>query len=288
MSGSAGRGLEDLHIAVVGMGLMGASLALALRGRCASLLGVDSDPETVAIARERGVVDRASETPDSVLSEVDVVILATPVRAILDVLRALPDLHPGRAVVLDLGSTKRAVVAAMDGLPERFDPLGGHPMCGKETAGIDHADPGMFIDAPFALTPLPRTGPGARGFAEKLVGALGARPLWLDPGTHDRWVAATSHAPYLAAAALSLATPLEAAPLAGPGFRSASRLAGSATSMTLDILLTNPDLVLEAVGRIATQLDIIAGALSRRDEAALEDHLSRAAARRRTLAASPD
>lgn len=123
-------------VAIIGLGLMGGSLALALHGRCARLLGCDRDPDVVTLALERQVVDAASTEPAALLPQADLVVLAVPVRASLEWLQRLPGLHPGQAVVLDLGSTKTAVLQAMEALPERFDPLGGHPMCGKEDGSL--------------------------------------------------------------------------------------------------------------------------------------------------------
>lgn len=271
--------LTPARVAILGLGLMGGSLALALRGHCAAVWGVDPDPLARQLASERQAVDRVSADPAEALPQADLVVLAAPVGAILALLRDLPGLHPGSPVVLDLGSTKAEVVRAMAGLPERFDPLGGHPMCGKEKASLEYADPALFRDAPFAFTPLPRTRPRARLLADQLARFLGARPLWLDAETHDRWTAATSHAPYLLASALSAATPGESAPLVGPGFRSTARLAAASPGMMLDILVTNRQQVLEAVGRFRRSLDALEAHLAQGDWEALERLLAQGAGR---------
>ena len=233
--------LSASRVAIWGLGLMGGSLALALKGKCRAVFGIDADPAAVDLARADGIVDAAGTRPGELLPEADVVVLATPVRTILRLLGELPGLHPGPAVVLDLGSTKRAVLAAMARLPERFDPLGGHPMCGKEKNSLRYAEAAIFQKAPFALTALPRSSAQARALGKALALAVGACPLWLDAAQHDRWVAATSHAPYLLANALAGATAVECAPMIGPGFRSTARLAGSSPAMMLDILATNAD-----------------------------------------------
>lgn len=257
--------LQNARIAILGLGLMGGSLALALQGKCAALFGVDPDPAALSLAIEKGIVSRASADPTSVLPQAELVILAAPVRTIIEILNELPNLHSGEAVVLDLGSTKTQIVEAMSCLPPRFDPIGGHPMCGKETFSLANADPRLFEGAPFALTPLPRTSEKARNLAEELVCTIGARPLWLDAETHDRWVAATSHLPHLLSVALTLATPHEAAPLIGPGFRSMARLARSSPAMRLDILATNRENILEVLGRFRTQLDLLETCLTNDD-----------------------
>jgi len=176
--------------------------------------------------------------------------------------------------VLDLGSTKRQVVAAMQALPERFDPIGGHPMCGKEKASLNYAEARLYQKAPFALTPLPRTTPAARALAGQLAEAIGARPLWLDADTHDHWVAATSHLPYLVANALAAATPLDALSMAGPGLRSTTRLAGSSLQMMSDILGTNQDFVLGRLAQFRQALDQLEAALVEGDESGLVESLS--------------
>jgi len=270
--------LEERVIAILGLGLMGGSLALALRGRCTGLIGIDPDPQAVDLALARGVVDQASVSPHKLLSQADLVILAAPVGAILSLLRALPDLHTGMAVVLDLGSTKSDILNAMKALPPRFDPLGGHPMCGKEKASLAFAEDGLYRDAPFVLTPLERTTPHARSLAEQLVQAVGARSLWIDAETHDRWVAATSHLPYLLANTLAAITPLEAGPLVGPGFRSTTRLAPASLTMMVDILTTNRENILESVQRFRQTLHTIELSLKAGDMETLRIQLAQGAA----------
>jgi len=278
--------LSNCRVAVLGLGLMGGSLALALRGRCRLLLGSDPDPAARELAHTRCAVDVVAADPAEILPQADLVVLAAPVRAILGLLADLPRLHPGQAVVLDLGSTKRAVVAAMQNLPPRFDALGGHPMCGREKGGLAAADPGLFAGRTFAFTALERTSPGARRLADELALALGARALWLDPATHDRWTAATSHLPYLAANALAAVTPTAAAPLAGSGFSSTTRVATTPPGMMLDVLLTNRENVLAGLAQLQAQLARLESSLAQGDEAALRELLLAGAAQREILVPS--
>jgi prephenate dehydrogenase len=272
--------MRSTRIAIIGLGLIGGSLALALRGHCAELLGVDPDPQALAVARRRGICDRLAATPEELLPAADVIVLATPARAILRLIHALPDLHTGRALVLDVGSTKTAIVQALSSLPERFDALGGHPMGGKEKGGLENADASLFEGVSFAFTPLPHTSEQARVFAGELAGVIGAHPLWLDPATHDTWAAYTSHLAYLVSAGLALATPGQAAPLAGPGFRSTTRLAASDPGMMLDILITNRANVRTALAQYRKQIDRLDAALAAADESALRHLLEEAAGRR--------
>lgn len=270
--------LEECVVAVLGLGLMGGSLALALRGKCKTLLGIDPDPQVVALALECQAVDRAAVSPLDLLPEADLVILAAPVGAILSLLRALPDLHPGPAMVMDLGSTKVEIVRLMQSLPGRFDPMGGHPMSGKEKGSLANAEAGLFLEAPFALIPLERTTPGARRIAEQLVAAVGARPVWLDAETHDRWVAATSHLPYLLANTLAAVTPLDARPLVGPGLRSTTRLAPASLAMMIDILTTNRQNILDCLQDYRHALESVENSLMTGDLQALSAQLALGAA----------
>ncbi len=270
----ANASLAECRVLILGLGLMGGSLGLALQGRCAVRLGYDPSPQTVALALERSAVDQAASDLSAGLPLADLIVLAAPVRAILNWIERLPGLHPGPTVVIDLGSTKRQVCAALDRLPERFEPLGGHPMCGKERPGIENAEAGLYQQAPFALVRLERTSPRAAALAGQLVQAVGARPLWLAAETHDRWVAAVSHLPYLLSNALAAATPPEALPLAGPGLRSATRLAGSSLAMMGDILATNGDNVLAALAALRARLDGLEQALAASDEAGLVESLA--------------
>lgn len=261
--------LRDLRVVVYGLGLMGGSLALALRNSCASLTAIDPDHATRELAESQKLVDAILSEPPAGGLPADLLILAAPARANLALLERLDDLHPGPAVVLDLSSTKVQIVEAMLRLPGRFDPLGGHPMCGKESSSLAYAEAALFQGAAFALTPLERTSPAARALAEALVRHVGALPLIIDAETHDRWVAATSHTPYLLASALAATTPVEAAPLIGPGFRSTARLAASERRMMLDILLTNRTQVLRQLAAVQGRLADLQAALDSGDEKAL-------------------
>jgi prephenate dehydrogenase len=274
---------SQARVAIIGLGLMGGSLALALRGQVREVRAADPDPAIHELARRMELVEQISDDPAEALPGADIVILAAPVQAILELIAQLPRLHPGSPVVLDLGSTKRHICQVMGSLPDRFDPVGGHPMCGKETAGLRGADASIFKGATFALSALERTTARGKQVAEQIAHLVGAIPLWIDPETHDRQVAATSHLPYLLANALALATPREAAQLVGPGFRSTARLAASFTPMMLDVLASNRENILQALGRFRSELDIIENILAQNDHEAFGKILSRSAERHAEL-----
>jgi prephenate dehydrogenase len=280
--------LANCRVAILGLGLMGGSLALALRGRCAHLTGIDPNGATLALAKEMGLADLLALRPGNFLEQTDLIILAAPVRTIVDLLNRLPQWQPNPAVVLDLGSTKADICAAMDGLPQRFEAVGGHPMAGKERSSLHAAEAGLYQGAPFGLIETKRSTPGARRLAEELAVSVGARPLWLDAATHDRWTAATSHLPYILSGALAAVTPVEAAPMIGPGFRSASRLAVTPVEIMLDVLQTNRDNLLEGLSHLRNQLDLVQTLLENENYTQLAAVLTGAAHQRRALLEAPD
>jgi prephenate dehydrogenase len=267
----------ERRIAILGMGLMGTSLAMALQGKCTRLIGIDPDPAVIEYLNQQHVCDEAGSDPAALLLQADLIILAAPVQTIISLIHSLPLLHPGPAIVMDLGSTKTEILRAMQDLPERFDPIGLHPMSGKEKSGPMNADPAIFRNAPFALVPLERTSSETRTLAEHLALLVGARPLWLDSDTHDRWVAATSHVPFLVSSALAAATPLEAAPLVGSGFRSAARLAGTSTTMMMDILATNRSNILHSMHQTRIELEHLEKLIMDQDDAGLKQALDQIA-----------
>jgi len=271
------------RVAIVGLGLMGGSLAMVLKGKCKELYGIDPDLAAIELAQQWKIVDKASTDPAVLIPKADLVILAAPVRAIIRILGELPALHPGNPVVMDLGSTKVEIMRAMAALPDRFDPIGGHPMCGKEKSSLEYADPSMYIRAPFALVALDRTSPRAKFLAEELVRIVGAVPIQINADLHDRLVAYTSHLPYLVASALAGSLTEAAAALVGPGFRSTSRLAGSSTQMMQDILMTNREAVLSALHQFRFQIDKLENLLDQHEFSALAEQLEKNAASYRKL-----
>jgi prephenate dehydrogenase len=238
-------------VAVVGLGLMGSSLALALKEARPDVLvvGSDRDPMTLRKALDRGVV--ASASADLAVVEIaEIVVLAVPILALKEVFAQLHSLASGK-VVTDLASTKGSVMewAAAAGI----DLVGGHPMCGKEAAGIDAADPSIFKGAPWILT---RADPAVIG----LVESVGSRLLVMDAETHDRLVAGVSHAAFLLSVGYVLALSgrpdwTDASRLAATGFRDMSRLAGGDPALYAGIARTNRTHMVEQLNSITAALD---------------------------------
>ncbi len=251
---------KDNQVAVVGLGLMGGSLAGALRHQCRRVIGVGRRSESVATALRRGLIDSGTTSLAEGVEQADVVVLATPVRVILRQLAKIGPLLPGGCLLLDVGSTKSEVVSAMAGVPEHVEPLGGHPMCGKAVSGIDAADPTIYEGATFILTPLTRTSQEALSLGKQLVEAAGSHPLVLSAERQDALVATVSHLPYLMACALvatadgtTSADPAAWKIVAG-GFRDTTRIAGSDVTMMTDIVLTNREEILRAVDVFQRQI----------------------------------
>jgi prephenate dehydrogenase len=253
--------LQSSKIAVVGLGLMGGSLALALKGQCAALYGIDSDQATLELARAKGIVNEAERDPAKLLPQADLVILATPVPAIIHLIQILPSLVKRSCIVFDLGSTKKQILQAMASLPDRFEAIGGHPICGKEKLGLENADASLYQGAPFVVTPLQRTTKRARAAVEQIISILGAQRIELAAEEHDRTLASTSHLPFLLSSALALSTPREFAPVVGTGFKSTSRLAGTPAHMTMGILQSNRENILGAIQSFRASFDQMESAL---------------------------
>lgn len=264
--------LSDTHVAVVGLGLMGGSLAGALRGRCRAVTGVAHRSETVETARQMGLVDYGTTDLADGVAKADIVVLATPVRVILQQLAMIGPLVPPGCLVMDVGSTKAAITAAMARLPAHVQPLGGHPMCGKEVSGIEAADPSLYQGCTFILTPLPRTSETALALGKALAITVGASPLVLQPDQQDFLAATISHLPYLLACALvatanTLTSPDPAAwEIVAGGFRDTSRVAGSDVTMMMDILLTNREAVVEALSVCQERLQELSHLVKSGDE----------------------
>ncbi|MFH1524355.1 MAG: prephenate dehydrogenase/arogenate dehydrogenase family protein [Chloroflexota bacterium] len=285
-----GFSLSEARVTIVGLGLMGASLAMDLRGHCAEIIGVSRSPETLNYALEQHIVDRITDF-DSAL-DCDLLVLAAPVRTIIRQLQQISNLSsnissPRQTVIIDLGSTKSEIVNAMQALPTCFDPIGGHPMCGKEVAGIRSAETGLYRDKIFVLTPLERTSARGQALVSEMIEIIGSVPLVLPPEQQDMLVAATSHLPYLAACALMrMALAKEDGQLwsvAASGFRDSSRLAASDLTMMMDILLTNRKAILDSLNDYRAELDTLAALLESGNEEDLCTALSPAQQQRSQL-----
>jgi prephenate dehydrogenase len=239
---------------VVGLGLIGGSLALALRGAGAEVLGVDPDPAALALARERGAI--ASGAADlAPVADADLVVVAVPLERVAEVAAAAARrMRPG-AVLTDVGSVKAPLVAALHAtLPAGARFVGGHPMAGNEGRGMAAADAALLRGRVFILTPTSRTAPEAVVVMEAVIERLGMRPVLLDPVQHDEFVAQVSHLPYLLSLALDRAIADDARAVGGPTMQEMTRVARSPAAMWEEICRANRDAILRALDRFEAEL----------------------------------
>lgn len=240
--------------AVVGLGLIGGSLALRLREIGLRVAGVDPDPAAVALAMERGAVEAGGADLNAVAGA-DLVIVAAPLSEVVPVGLAAARRMRAGAVLTDTGSVKAPVVAAMHaGLSPGVRFVGGHPMAGNERAGMAAADAALLDGRPFVLTPTARTDPDAVAVLRGVIAAMGMRPVLLDPVQHDELVAQVSHLPYLVSLALGRAVADDARSIGGPALADMTRIAGSPMSMWAEICRANRDAILRALGRFEDEL----------------------------------
>ena len=270
---------------------MGGSLAMAVKERniCREVVALVRRSEAAREAKAAGIVDDAATEPDRALHDADIIVFSTPVRVIIRQINELTPFYKPGAVITDMGSTKQEIVQAMAALPETVYPVGSHPMCGKEQAGLPAAEPNLYEGAPWIITPLTRTPPAVTQLIQNLAEAIGAKPQLLVAERHDRLVAAISHLPYSLAVTLVLAAQSVAAAdpavwkVAATGFRDTSRIAASDVTMMLDILLTNQAAVQEMLAIAQDQLNKLGQAIIAGDEALLRSLMERAAQQRLRL-----
>jgi len=275
-------------VAIVGLGLMGGSLAAALRKRCPDwqILGVSRRRETIERALEIRLIDNGSEVLGEIVPLADLVVLATPVRTILGLIGPVTDLLGPEAVLTDLGSTKAEIIRAMGASRRHESCVGGHPMCGKEQRGLAAADARLFDGATWAICRAEGTTPEAVELVTGLARAAGASPLLIDAETHDAVVGRTSHLPYVAAACLSRSVARavddeELHALSAGGYRDTTRLAASDVAMMLDILLTNRQHVLAGIAAFRQELSMLEDLLAGGDSVGLRRYLADARRDRR-------
>ena len=284
-------------IAILGLGLMGGSLGLALRRAWpeATIAGYDPAPDMAEQARARGAIHEPVASVAEALRDASLVVIAAPILAAEGLLREIAvrwgTLAPD-AIVTDVCSVKRPVVTwARSLLPEPARFVGSHPMAGSERAGVGAADANLYVGARWVITPTPETAPNTLARVEALARAVGAHPLVLDATTHDEAAAGASHLPLAVAAALAGALAEEAnwplvASLATGGYRDTTRVAAGDPIMGRDILLTNREPILAQLDAFTASLERLRAAVASGDGAAIEALLRVASDARRVWAAS--
>ena len=262
-----------MRVAVLGLGLIGGSIGLAARERAETEVhGYDPDEVVRARALALGAIDHAAEELAGAVTGADVVFAAAPVRALADTVRLALACAGPDCVVTDVGSTKRMLADA--GADERF--VGGHPLAGAETAGVEHARADLFDGATWYLTPAQGSTAGVLyERLYRLLSSFGARPTAIDADTHDRLMACVSHLPHVLANALVgqarslLGEGSERLPAVGPSFRDATRVAGANSAIWTDIYISNRDALLAGIDELSGRLAEVRGWLLAADDAAL-------------------
>jgi len=268
------------QLGVIGCGLMGGSFALALKraGLVKRVIGYSKSPSTTELARRMGVIDTAAESALLAVSGSDIVLIAVPVSATEATFKAIRHLMEPNVLFMDVGSTKRDVVdTARRVLRERIGTfVPAHPIAGKESAGVQHADASLYEGRQVILTPLPQTPAALVQRATDVWSAIGAQVLKMSPENHDAAFAAVSHLPHLLAFAYFNAIANQTSgrdylSLAGPGFRDFTRIAASDPAIWRDILVANREEVLRQIGRFRVSLESFEQALTSGNAQAAED-----------------
>ena len=270
---------ERKRITIIGLGLIGGSLGLAMKAAGlpgSEIVGHDRARNAANKARKMGAIDRAEHNLPRAVERAGMVIIATPVLAVREVMQQIAPNLPDGCVVTDTGSSKERIVEwAAELLPPSVNFLGGHRMAGKETPGIDNAEAGLFRDRAYCLCPAVNAHEDAVRAVAGMVTLVGAEPLYMDPKEHDQYAAAVSHLPLLLSAALfSLLRDSPAwddlAPMASSGFRDVTRLASGDPRMSHDIFLTNRDAAVHWLDRMVEELQRYRGLLQGDTEELLE------------------
>jgi prephenate dehydrogenase len=275
-----------MRVAVIGLGLIGGSLALAATARGDEVVAADSDPRAGEIGLERGAIARFETAPGDAMDGADLAFVCGPVAELPALAREALDAAPAGCTVSDVGSTKGRLVELFGGNPQF---VGGHPVCGSEARGVANSRPELFDGATWFLTPVAETDPSAHRRLHAFVSSLGARPIAIDPDAHDRLMALTSHLPHALANVLVNQAgagrvdghdPLAAV---GGSFRDMTRVAGANPRIWVDIFLENRAALLDGLRDHARRVDDLVRALEREDAGFVARWIAEASSNRRRL-----
>lgn len=284
------------RLTVIGLGLIGGSLAAAARGAGWRVRGVDCDPGSVGYAVAHGVVDEGASPEEAeergwLSGDQGLMVLCTPIAATIEWLERL-ERTGFTGVLTDVASTKGAVLVAAERHGSRYRFVGGHPMAGSERSGVESSNAGLLDGAYYILTPGPATDMGAYRVVHGFVTSIGARVISLDARDHDEAVAIVSHVPHVAAAALVDIASARAGQsgadvlrLAAGGFKDTTRVAAGSPELWTGICMDNAEAVVAGVDRLTAALDRFRTSVLAGDAAAVNAWFSHAAAVRRTLPA---
>jgi prephenate dehydrogenase len=267
------------RVAVVGLGLIGGSLALAARARA-----FDRDTRVAAKARKRGI--DVSDGLAEAVADASIVVTAVPTAATPALVREILALAPD-VLVTDTASVKRPVVEAAGALPKSARFVAGHPLAGSAREGLEGADPALFVGRPWAVVPTSRSDDTVIEAVAALARSVGSRPVVVDAVAHDRAMTWISHVPHAVAVALARAaasgSPGLLPELAGPGFLDTTSVARRRTDLALELALADPEALARAIVAVGAELGKLSGLLHAKSEEGLRVFFTEAAALRRDL-----
>ncbi len=274
------------RVAIVGVGLMGGSLGMALKKYqlAREVVGVSAHSQTLDQAIQKGAIDMGFMDIPKGVANADLVVLATPVQTILQLLPTISASLRRGCLVTDLGSAKLEIVEKAEStlsLPGLF--VGSHPLTGSEKKGVEYARAELFENTRCIMTPTSKTSPVAKEKIKHLWTKLGAKVEFLSPEEHDRILAQVSHLPHLLAYVLMESIPQESLPYAPQGLKDSTRIAASSPQMWNDICMANSKNILHALDEVVKHLSSIRKAVINRDQKTLMNHFTRAKEKRDTL-----
>ncbi|OFW57145.1 MAG: hypothetical protein A2133_08915 [Actinobacteria bacterium RBG_16_64_13] len=285
------RAHSGVHrLAVIGVGMMGGSLALAAQGRAGvdEVVGFDTDPRALEEALALGVIAETAASAAEAAAYADLVVVSTPVRSIPALVEECATAEPRPRVITDMGSTKSAIMAALSPLARSLF-IGGHPMCGAADSGVRYARADLFDRAPYFLCTTGAAFPKLYAMLQQFVTDLGARPTHIDPAAHDQIMAVISHLPHVLANVLMEhagginAGGKRALQLVGASFTDLTRVAGANPPMWRDIFLENRRALSESIRSISEQLHRFALSLDEGDETSVAQAIDAAATYREEM-----
>jgi prephenate dehydrogenase len=259
-------------VTIVGVGLIGGSIGMALRARglAQRVVGLGRDADRLAVAQRMSAIDVAETDEARAFADASVVVACTPVNQIAAALKRAAQLSPADALLTDAGSTKAAIASELAlEPPTRHRFIGAHPIAGAEFSGVEHARADLFQGSVCVLTPTEYTDVRHLRRAEEFWASIGCRILCLTPDDHDQALARSSHLPHIVASAIARDLPPRWHALAGGGFRDTTRVAASQTELWTAIFLENQKPILEALVTLQESLEGLRAALERADAEAI-------------------
>ena len=283
--------MEFNNITIVGLGLIGGSLAKALKesNQVETVVGIDTDEETIQYALERGIIDTGTSDINDVAAGSDIIVIATHVGLISETVNSLYKCAPEGAIITDVGSVKSSIVKAIETeQPDKFHFVAGHPIAGTENSGVKSAVSKMFRDRRCILTPTQKTDVAAKNKVKSMWELVGSQVYEMDPETHDHIFGIVSHLPHVVAYSL-MNTVLNAEDaeqlldFAGGGLKDYTRVAASSPEMWVEIFKANKDQLLSSINLFKNSLEKIESAIENEDFDSLKKELEKAAKTKRSL-----